>query len=162
MTVVCLLSQRWERGGCFPGGGEEDLPEHSGRQSGSERSRIRCSAQTISATGRPDHQWTPAAAGGVWLLMTIIIIIIFNTRPGLGPEGGRCHGYMRSLAPIFLFICPYFLLSVFLFPHHPPTNHVTHRFRREESAEHQSGSFFFIDIRFLARHIHQRPEKRDL
>lgn len=140
MIDVCLLSQRWERGGRFPGGSKEDLPEHSGRQSGSERGRIGRAAQTVSAAGRPAHQRTTAAEGRVWLLMTIVLYCPpqpsrplpppphhHHTRPSLGSSEGcggevsRLHALVSSYLSLHLSIFT-FLLSVFLFSHHPLTN----------------------------------------
>lgn len=69
LTHVCF-PQRRERGGCFPGGGEKDLPEHSRRQPGPECGRIGGPAQALRPSGGPANQRSTASEGRMRLLMT--------------------------------------------------------------------------------------------
>lgn len=81
-------TQRWECRGCFPGGSKKDLPEHSGRQPGPERSRIRGPAQALCSSGRPANQRSTASERRMRLLMTNTTYSTFSsplTSPSLHP-----------------------------------------------------------------------------
>lgn len=80
--------QRWECRGCFPGGSKKDLPEHSGRQPGPERSRIGGPAQALCSSGRPANQRSTASERRMRLLMTNTTYSTFSsplTSPSLHP-----------------------------------------------------------------------------
>lgn len=169
MLTVCLWSQRWERGGCVSGSSQEDLPEHSGRQSGSERGRVWRAAQTVSAAGRPAHQRTTAAEGGLWLLMTFILhprtttilLLRHHTHArGLGlyqRAAGTADGRITATCAHFLLLSlsssvhPLSLVSVFLrsHPHLPLTAPLL-------ITSHASVQLLFIDWFYSSTMWHHR------
>lgn len=70
VALRMFVFQRRECGGCFPGGSKKDLPEHSGRQPGPERSWIRGPAQAFCPSRWPANQRSTASEGRMRLLMT--------------------------------------------------------------------------------------------
>lgn len=149
-SYPCLcffFSQRRECGGCFPGGGEKDLPEHSGRQPGPERGRIRGPAQAVCPAGRQANQRSTASEGSMWLLMTNTTHSTFSslftspsssssiTPPGLvlsqlagGCEQGPTNGgnytqtrlFVRDSPPLHHFLFHLITALSFSFPHALP------------------------------------------
>lgn len=111
LTHVCF-PQRRECGGCFPGGGKKDLPEHSGWQPGPERGRIGGPAQALCSSGRPVNQRSTASEGRMRLLMTNTTYTTFSSPlnvpllPSLHPassfpdlQGGVSRGRRTQATP---------------------------------------------------------------